>query len=307
MIRKMIHKLTEYPIDIMDKDTNIELDLGIDSIKKIQLVQNIMDNLSKEQKIELEKSYSFSDIIQLQTIGELEKIFNSLKNGTQIYKEETNLLDINTENMDLVKKILSEISGIEICEIDSDMDFETDLGIDSIKKVQFINTLLDCISSEQKEKISKNVSFEQLLDLKTINEFEQLFLKNTLLIKDMSHIHRQEKYMLNEIVSETELPISYSQYTFLLSYLTVGTMSLVSRVTCKAVMEQKKLNEAWNLLIKQYPSLHAKFEIKKSSLKLSDYKFIYINDEEIDLKVNIYDLQGKNFIEKEKIINVSSI
>ncbi|MCI8751991.1 MAG: SDR family NAD(P)-dependent oxidoreductase [Lachnospiraceae bacterium] len=303
MIRKMIHKLTEYPIDIMDKDTNIELDLGIDSIKKIQLVQNIMDNLSKEQKIELEKSYSFSDIIQLQTIGELEKIFNSLKNGTQIYKEETNLLDINTENMDLVKKILSEISGIEICEIDSDMDFETDLGIDSIKKVQFINTLLDCISSEQKEKISKNVSFEQLLDLKTINEFEQLFLKNTLLIKDMSHIHRQEKYMLNEIVSETELPISYSQYTFLLSYLTVGTMSLVSRVTCKAVMEQKKLNEAWNLLIKQYPSLHAKFEIKKSSLKLSDYKFIYINDEEIDLKVNIYDLQGKNFIEKEKIIN----
>ena len=65
IVREAIHEITEHPMELIISDMELESELGIDSIKKIMLMQNLLDKISGEKKNQLIEEYGVEKLITL--------------------------------------------------------------------------------------------------------------------------------------------------------------------------------------------------------------------------------------------------
>lgn len=211
IVREAIHEITEHPMELIISDMELESELGIDSIKKIMLMQNLLDKISGEKKNQLIEEYGVEKLITLQTVRELEEILEE--------KEPARCE---------VKEILAEITGFQKEEIREDMDLDM-LGVDSIKKMQLLNRVLDSVKLEEVNITNYNI--EQIMRMNSVGEFENLF----------HALHSENKICTqieldntNKMSAENDtLPMNFSQYLFFMSYWSTGTLSLSSRIRLK--------------------------------------------------------------------------
>ncbi len=136
----VVSELTGYPVDMIGLDMDIEADLGIDSIKRVEIMSAF-----EERSADL-PSISPEAMATLKTLGEiLAYVTESLAALTPAVAQPVTAVKSSAPSVDLKKltatmlDVVSELTGYPVDMIGLDMDIEADLGIDSIKRVEIMS------------------------------------------------------------------------------------------------------------------------------------------------------------------------
>ena len=135
---------TGYPTEAIELDADLEADLGLDSIKKAQLIGEVRGHLEDSvdvKKLSLAEIRSINDILELVGGPPVSRLSKSPEPAAQ--PETRDLESRVTETTDdalatLLVDFIIDQTGYPAEAIELDADLEADLGLDSIKKAQLV-------------------------------------------------------------------------------------------------------------------------------------------------------------------------
>lgn len=178
-----------------------------------------------------------------------------------MYINEKNVADIKTQ----VYELISNITGHKTLDLDCEMFLESDLGIDSIKMVTLMNGLMKSVPAEELENFTSKYPITYLMSLQTIGEIVLMF-------EGFYNVEASSQYETDELI------ILNSQYPFLVSYWSVGTLTICSGVKIEGPLHLEILQESWLELVKRHPSLCSEFKACDEAKNFKDYKLkVYTN------------------------------
>lgn len=141
----IVSEKTGYPADSIGPDMDLEGDLGIDSIKRVEILSAVSEKLPGAPKIKPE---------HLGTLRTLKAIAAYLfqaapgeRSSLRGLREETSSSVLGT-----LVAVVSEKTGYPAETIGLDMDLEGDLGIDSIKRVEILSAVSEKLPGAPKVK-----------------------------------------------------------------------------------------------------------------------------------------------------------
>ncbi len=158
-----VSELTGYPMEMLGLDMDIEADLGIDSIKRVEILSAMEEKIPGLPQVLPEMMGTMKTLNQIiaylssDTCGiDKQRISLSFKGITNNQKAD----DI----ADVLLTTVSELTGYPVEMLGLDMDIEADLGIDSIKRVEILSVM------EEKMPGLPQVEPEMMGTLKTLNQ-----------------------------------------------------------------------------------------------------------------------------------------
>ncbi len=168
---EVVSELTGYPKDMLSLDMDIEADLGIDSIKRVEILSSF------EEKMPGLPPVSPEIMGTLKTLGE---IVDYLLNARHENKSEPENMPVPPDKTGddgisfddsgiepILMEVVSELTGYPKDMLSLDMDIEADLGIDSIKRVEILS------SFEERMPDLPPVSPEIMGTLKTLGQIAE--------------------------------------------------------------------------------------------------------------------------------------
>ncbi|WP_234121291.1 non-ribosomal peptide synthetase [Clostridium hydrogenum] len=194
--------------------------------------------------------------------------------------------------------IISEITGHPVENLETDMFLESDLGFDSIKMINLMNSLMKLVPKEDIQAFTEKYSISSLMTLDTIGEIINVF--------ETWNSSNEDEVKLNNVdeldMKETEkLEILNSQYPFLASYFAVGTMTICSGVKISGELNLEVLQESYTEIIRNNITLRAYFKADETASSFEDYEQL-LYEKESSPEIEVYDFQNldKNAQEEEK-------
>ena len=171
---------TGYPIEMLEFDMDMEADLGIDSIKRVEILGGLQELYPDLPKPNLEELAEKRTIGQIVEYLEKQVVTNSTTN--QINHSEHIVKNVDPKVIDIphssptsdeyssiaetLLKITSEKTGYPVEMLELDMDMEADLGIDSIKRVEILGGMQEVYPDLPKPNL------EELGDLRHYRDWE---------------------------------------------------------------------------------------------------------------------------------------
>ncbi|QKQ73675.1 type I polyketide synthase [Nostoc sp. TCL240-02] len=186
---------TGYPVEMLEMDMDMEADLGIDSIKRVEILgalQEMYPNLPKPNLEELSEKRTIGQVVEyLQSHASksvsVEIAVHEVQPATEILVEAAPVVEVVTtpevsvviaftpepeaatsdEFANLGETLLaitSDKTGYPVEMLELEMDMEADLGIDSIKRVEILGAMQEMYPNLPKPNI------EELGDLRTIGQ-----------------------------------------------------------------------------------------------------------------------------------------
>lgn len=191
IILKIIAEKTGYPLEMIEPPMELENDLGIDSIKRVEILSATMDKLPDLPEFEAASMSSLSTIAEI--IDLIKKKINDRDQATtddslavdSINSEEGPLglktvastgiviksTNAESENIETIMlAVVAEKTGYPIDMLEPTMDLENDLGIDSIKRVEILSATTDKIPDLPDFDASQMSSLSTLSDIITFIE-----------------------------------------------------------------------------------------------------------------------------------------
>ncbi len=140
VLLSVVSEKTGYPPESLNPDMDLESDLGIDSIKRVEILSAIQERLPAAPKVKPE---------HLGTLRTLRKISEFLSTGAVIPAPAA----ASASGVDAVLlAVVSEKTGYPSESLNPDMDLESDLGIDSIKRVEILSAIQEKLPAAPKVK-----------------------------------------------------------------------------------------------------------------------------------------------------------
>jgi polyketide-type polyunsaturated fatty acid synthase PfaA len=173
----IISEKTGYPVEMLELDMDMEADLGIDSIKRVEILgalQEMYPDLPKPNVEEISEKRTIGEIVgylesQASLTMSVEIALSEVKSHSEIQPIAEQLVTeevieaVDTSNIaQTLLTITSEKTGYPVEMLELDMDMEADLGIDSIKRVEILGALQDLFPDMPKPNV------EELGELRTI-------------------------------------------------------------------------------------------------------------------------------------------
>ncbi|MDZ8034210.1 polyketide synthase [Nostoc sp. DedSLP04] len=188
---------TGYPVEMLEMDMDMEADLGIDSIKRVEILgalQEMYPNLPKPNLEELSEKRTIGQVVEyLQSHASksitVEIAVHEVQQATEISVEAAPVVEVVTSpepsvvvaftpepeaapatsdefaNLgETLLAITSDKTGYPVEMLELEMDMEADLGIDSIKRVEILGAMQEMYPNLPKPNI------EELGDLRTIGQ-----------------------------------------------------------------------------------------------------------------------------------------
>ncbi len=147
---EVIAELTGYPADMLTLEMDIESDLGIDSIKRVEILSAMEDRMPDLPAIAPE------DMGEIKTLGQIVSHLNTDAAGTEpdpiadrpadpgMPPEAAPAASCAADAVAAtLKDVVSELTGYPADMLTLEMDIESDLGIDSIKRVEILSAMED--------------------------------------------------------------------------------------------------------------------------------------------------------------------
>ncbi|MCC3313891.1 type I polyketide synthase [Nocardia africana] len=148
VLREVVADKTGYPVEMVDPTMDLEADLGVDSIKRVQVIGALQERFPELPVLGPE---------QLGTLRTLDQVVDALVDedtdttAPEARPEPTSVPAAAAEtssqsgSADALRQVLREVvadkTGYPVEMVDPTMDLEADLGVDSIKRVQVIGAL----------------------------------------------------------------------------------------------------------------------------------------------------------------------
>ncbi|MDN5498860.1 MAG: SDR family NAD(P)-dependent oxidoreductase [Shewanella sp.] len=167
---------TGYPVEMLELSMDMEADLGIDSIKRVEILGTVQDQLPNLPELSPE------DLAECRTLGEIVALFSqaiplvstavtaaaTVSHATQSAVA-TNAAVSNDEIERAMMAVVADKTGYPVEMLELGMDMEADLGIDSIKRVEILGTVQDELPN------LPELSPEDLAECRTLGEIVALF------------------------------------------------------------------------------------------------------------------------------------
>ncbi|MGW4129430.1 SDR family NAD(P)-dependent oxidoreductase [Amycolatopsis japonica] len=124
ILREILAEKTGYPLEVLEPHLELEGDLGIDSIKRVEVLSLLRKRIPGIATIEP------AELTRLKTLGEV------LARYDRATPQQTDL-----PIGDVLRQILAEKTGYPLEVLEPHLELEGDLGIDSIKRVEVLSLL----------------------------------------------------------------------------------------------------------------------------------------------------------------------
>ncbi len=163
---------TGYPPEMLELEMDMEADLGIDSIKRVEILGAVQELIPDLPELNPE------DLAELRTLGEIVDYMKSKATPvaapalTAIETPATTTVNPDTFTEKLMS-VVAEKTGYPSEMLELDMDMEADLGIDSIKRVEILGAVQDAIEG------LPEVEPETLAEMRTLGEIVDIFSAET--------------------------------------------------------------------------------------------------------------------------------
>ncbi|MGV9664287.1 beta-ketoacyl synthase N-terminal-like domain-containing protein [Nocardia niigatensis] len=142
-LREVVADKTGYPVEMVDTTMDLEADLGVDSIKRVQVIGALQERFPELPVLGPE---------QLGTLRTLDQVVDELVAGESAAAPAADSAPdaeaapvTGGVSADALRQALREVvadkTGYPVEMVDTTMDLEADLGVDSIKRVQVIGAL----------------------------------------------------------------------------------------------------------------------------------------------------------------------
>ena len=156
---------TGYPVEMLELSMDMEADLGIDSIKRVEILGSVQDDISDLPELNPE------DLAELRTLGEIVNYMQSkAESAAPVSASSAAVAPVANTGIDLDKiqnvmmSVVADKTGYPTEMLELSMDMEADLGIDSIKRVEILGSVQDEIQD------LPELNPEDLAELRTLGE-----------------------------------------------------------------------------------------------------------------------------------------
>ena len=162
-LRRIAAERTGYPPEMLDLDAGIESDLGIDSIKRVEILTAI-------QKLgtPAEQQSAQGIMNKLTSARTLREIADLIAGVSEPRPSGSGARDFITE----LRAVAAERTGYPPEMLDLDAGIESDLGIDSIKRVEILTALQKLGTPEQQQSVQGIMN--KLTSARTLREIADL-------------------------------------------------------------------------------------------------------------------------------------
>jgi acyl transferase domain-containing protein/NAD(P)-dependent dehydrogenase (short-subunit alcohol dehydrogenase family) len=164
----VVSELTGYPESMLEAGMDLEADLGIDSIKRVEILSALEERLPGRSSVSAEK------MAEIKTIGDIAALLGADAPGAPQPATETQQPAPPVQGADsaapagevfpTLVAVVAELTGYPESMLGAGMDLEADLGIDSIKRVEILSAL------EERLPGRGSISAEQMAELKTLGD-----------------------------------------------------------------------------------------------------------------------------------------
>ncbi len=163
----VVAEKTGYPTDMLELEMDMEADLGIDSIKRVEILGAVQETIPDLPELNPE------DLAELRTLGEIVSYMQSKVAPVTQAATESTITEITTEttatiDLDYIQSVMmtvvAEKTGYPAEMLELAMDMEADLGIDSIKRVEILGAVQETIPD------LPELNPEDLAELRTLGE-----------------------------------------------------------------------------------------------------------------------------------------
>lgn len=163
VLLNVISEKTGYQADMLEMDMDMEADLGIDSIKRVEILNGLQEQMPDMPSVNPEE---LAELRTLQQIADY-VLGKSLANEASTPIQSTPQ-DTQTSGLEILTKalleVVSEKTGYLEDMLELSMDLEADLGIDSIKRVEILNGI------QEKLPDMPETNPEELAELRTLEQ-----------------------------------------------------------------------------------------------------------------------------------------
>ncbi|MFL5327828.1 MAG: beta-ketoacyl synthase N-terminal-like domain-containing protein [Gemmataceae bacterium] len=157
----VVAEKTGYPVAMLDLDMGLDADLGIDSIKRVEILSALQERLPKTPSVPPDRLGSLQTLRQVvelldQTAGVSDAVEAPLANSHA------------DELTDTLLAVVAEKTGYPTAMLDLDMGLDADLGIDSIKRVEILSALQERLPDTPAvppERLGSLQTLRQVVDL----------------------------------------------------------------------------------------------------------------------------------------------
>ena len=134
----IIAEKTGYPQEMLELDMALDSDLGIDSIKRVEILSSLQEKLPQAPVIKPE------DLGQLQTLGQIVQYIEQEMPESTVSKSTDTASNSTVDRAGIESTLLgviAEKTGYPVEMLELGMALDSDLGIDSIKRVEILSAL----------------------------------------------------------------------------------------------------------------------------------------------------------------------
>jgi acyl transferase domain-containing protein/NADP-dependent 3-hydroxy acid dehydrogenase YdfG len=134
LVLEVVAEKTGYPVEMLEPGMDLEADLGIDSIKRVEILSTVRSRVPDLPQT------SAAELVKLRTLG---AITDALTADTTMAAAPTTAAPgpVLPDLAGLVLEVVAEKTGYPVEMLEPGMDLEADLGIDSIKRVEILSTV----------------------------------------------------------------------------------------------------------------------------------------------------------------------
>ena len=183
LVTQLVAEKTGYPVEMLDADMDLEGELGVDSIKQVEIISALREAHPDFPEVEPER---LAELRTIRLVADFIGGDSALANGAAAAAAGTPApapapaasfapqatatpADGIAVNADTVRALIAEKTGYPAEMLEDDMDLEGELGIDSIKQVEILSALREA-HPELPE-----IEPEQLAELRTIGQIAGFF------------------------------------------------------------------------------------------------------------------------------------
>ena len=134
----VVSEKTGYPVEMLEMEMGLDSDLGIDSIKRVEILSALQERLPGSPVIGPEHLGS------LHTLGEIATYLGagSTSAATVVAPASSGAASVGVSNVaETLLAVVSDKTGYPVEMLEMEMGLESDLGIDSIKRVEILSAL----------------------------------------------------------------------------------------------------------------------------------------------------------------------
>ncbi|MEC4819771.1 MAG: condensation domain-containing protein, partial [Scytonema sp. PMC 1069.18] len=213
------------------------------------------------------------------------------------------MVGINLEKR--VFTLVAGITGHQPDQLEPDMYLESELGLDSIKMLEFFNGMMQLIPEEKRGDFSVEFPVQRLMQIQTLREAIDIISDWQSVEDDANKYSSHAELPTNVFVeSEQELPtvdVLHSQYLHLLSHWLVDSNSLCYNLRLHGSFDIDVAQRSWKELIARHPMLKVRFSIPENATSFKDYKLTVLENPNLP-EIPVTDIRHLDTVAREKFL-----